>query len=233
MANQANGDAIKMDMNIEIQTFPGWRQWLAICKELKCMKQDEGRYRYSQLQARSVNRGVLVFLILLIITFAYFANAQTEKNQNMTNVIVAATKDETEIRALEDKFAAAFNAGNIDAMMKNYIKDKSLVVFDVVPPRQHLGADTYRKAWVGFFAHFKVRPKIEITDLAITADGSLGFSHSIQHVTGTDTKGNSVDRTVRVTDGYRKIGGKWLIVLEHISVPVDIATGKPDFNSKP
>jgi uncharacterized protein (TIGR02246 family) len=144
-----------------------------------------------------------------------------------------ASDDEAAIRALEDKFAAAFNAGDVDEMMKNYIPDKSLIVFDVVPPRQHLGADAYRKAWVGFFAHFRARPKISITDLGITVDGNLGFSHSIQHVVGTDTQGHSVDRTVRVTDGYRKIGGNWLIVLEHVSVPVDLKTGKPDFTSKP
>ncbi len=140
--------------------------------------------------------------------------------------------DEAAIRALEDKFAVAFNAGDVDAMMKNYIPDKSLVVFDVVPPRQHLGADTYRKAWLSFFLHFKGTPKIDITDLSITVDGNLGFSHSIQHVTGTDVQGNSIDRTVRVTDGYRKIEGNWLIVLEHVSVPVDLKTGKPDLTSK-
>ena len=61
----------------------------------------------------------------------------------------------------------------------------------------------------------------------------LGFSHSIQRVRGTDKKGQPVDITVRVTDGYRKIGGNWLIVLEHVSVPVDLATGKPDLSSKP
>jgi ketosteroid isomerase-like protein len=127
----------------------------------------------------------------------------------------------------------AFNAGDIDAMMKNYIADNSLVVFDVVPPRQHLGADVYRKAWESFFTHFRGTPKIAITDIGITVDSKIGFSHSIQHVTGTDTQGHSVDRTVRVTDGYRKIGDRWLIVLEHISVPVDLKTGKPDFSSKP
>lgn len=140
---------------------------------------------------------------------------------------------EAAIRALEDSFAAAFNAGNIDAMMKNYVSDESLVVFDVVPPRQHLGADAYRKAWMGFFAHFSGTPKITIADLAITVDGTLGFSHSIQHVTGTDKQGRPVDRTVRVTDGYRRFGGDWLIALEHVSVPVDLATGNPDVHSKP
>ena len=61
----------------------------------------------------------------------------------------------------------------------------------------------------------------------------MGFSHSIQHLTGTDTKGQPVDVTVRVTDVYRKIKGNWLIVHEHVSVPVDLNTGKPDLSSKP
>lgn len=145
----------------------------------------------------------------------------------------AASDDEAAIRALEERFAAAFNAGDVDAMMKNYTRDESLVVFDVVPPRQHSGADAYRQAWLAFFTQFRKTPKIAINDLVITVNGDLGFSHSIQHVTGTDTEGQLIDRTVRVTDGYRKIGGDWLIVLEHVSVPVDLKTGKPDFTSKP
>ena len=146
--------------------------------------------------------------------------------------MVTVKNDEAAIKALEDKFTAAFNEGNIDAMMKNYIADSSLIVFDVVPPRQHHGANEYRRAWEGFFSHFKKPPTIAITDLSITVDGSVGFSHSIQHVTGTDIQGHPVDRTVRVTDGYRKIGDNWLIVLEHVSVPVDVKTGRADFTSK-
>jgi uncharacterized protein (TIGR02246 family) len=144
-----------------------------------------------------------------------------------------ASDDEAAIRTLEANFAAALNAGDIDAMMASYVSDGSLVVFDVVPPRQHVGADEYRKAWSGYFAHFKGTPTFTITDLAITVDGTVGFSHSIQRTVGTDTHGQPVDRTVRVTDGYRKIGGKWLIALEHISVPVNLATGKADFTSQP
>jgi ketosteroid isomerase-like protein len=213
------------------------------------------------MPARNVNRGAFVLLLLLFMGVQFFGSAHTKKEQDMTisndiskepggseillddpsgnpielfqPVAVAASEDEAAIRALEERFAAAFNAGDVDAMMKNYIPDQSLVVFDVVPPRQHHGADAYRKAWVGFFAHFKSTPKIAITDLGITVEGNLGFSHSIQHVTGIDSQGHSVDRTVRVTDGYRKIGGNWLIVLEHVSVPVDLKTGKPDLTSKP
>ena len=117
--------------------------------------------------------------------------------------------------------------------MKVYVPGKGLLVFDVVPPRQYVGADAYRKDWADFFAMFKGSPKIEITDLSITAGANLAFSHSIQRVTGTDTKDQPIDLNVRVTDGYRKINGRWLVAHEHVSVPVDLTSGKPDLTSKP
>jgi ketosteroid isomerase-like protein len=38
---------------------------------------------------------------------------------------------------------------------------------------------------------------------------------------------------MRLTDVYRRINGQWLIEHEHVSVPVDLDTGKPDLASKP
>ena len=59
------------------------------------------------------------------------------------------------------------------------------------------------------------------------------FAHSIQRVSGTNTKGQPIDLTVRVTDVFRKTNGNWLVVHEHVSVPVDLDTGKPNLSSKP
>ena len=165
-------------------------------------------------------------LLLLFTGMQLFSNAQTKMSKMGTQNMINNPEDEAAIRELEDRFAAALNAGDVDAMMKNYVQDESLVFFDVVPREEYRGANAYRKDWVGFFSHFQGKPKFSITDLGITVDGDLGFSHSFQHVKGTDTHGHSVDRTVRVTDGYRKINGKWLIMLEHVSMPVDLATGK-------
>lgn len=138
----------------------------------------------------------------------------------------AASNEEAAIRALADRFVKAFNAGDIDAIMKNYIWDETLVVFDIVPRKQYLGADAYREAWVEMFSRFEGSPQIEIAKHGITVDGSVAFGHCFMHVTGTDKQDHPVDRWVRVTNGYRKIAGHWLIVLEHISVPVDFTTGK-------
>jgi ketosteroid isomerase-like protein len=147
--------------------------------------------------------------------------------------IQAAPRDEASIRALESQFAAAVSAKDVGAIMKVYVPNESLVVFDVVPPRQYVGAKAYAKDWTDFLGMFKGPLKFEISDLSVTADRRMGFGHSIQRVTGTDTKGQQIDLTVRVTDVYRKINGNWLVVHEHISVPVDLDTGKPDLSSKP
>ena len=144
---------------------------------------------------------------------------------------VAAPTDEAQIRAVEGRFAAAVSAKDVDAIMKFYSSD--VFVFDVVPPRQYVGAAAYRADWTGFFAGFAGPVKFEISDLVASADGSIGYSHSIQHISGTDPKGAAVDLTVRVTDVFRKQGDAWLIVQEHVSVPVDLGTGKADLTSKP
>jgi len=41
--------------------------------------------------------------------------------------------------------------------MKAYVDDESLVVFDVIPPRQYVGAKAYRKDWEAFLGTLEVR----------------------------------------------------------------------------
>lgn len=140
---------------------------------------------------------------------------------------------QSDIRALENQFVAAFKAKDLDAIMKVYVPDQSLFVFDVIPPRQYVGADAYRKDWQGFLGSLNGPIAVELTDLAVASDHNLAYGHSIQHVTGKDKDGKPLDLTVRVTDVYKKIKGHWLIIHEHVSVPVDLDTGKPDLASKP
>jgi len=59
------------------------------------------------------------------------------------------------------------------------------------------------------------------------------YSHSIVHFACVNGDNTKLDLILRVTDGYANFGGKWLISHEHISVPVDLATGKADLQSKP
>src|SRR4029077_15699943 len=60
-----------------------------------------------------------------------------------------------DIKALEDRFIAAVTAKDLDAIMKVYVPDQTLFVFDVEPPRQYVGAEAYRKDWQAFLDSFK------------------------------------------------------------------------------
>jgi ketosteroid isomerase-like protein len=145
----------------------------------------------------------------------------------------ARADDKGDIRALEMRFVEALKAKDVNAIMAAYVPDETLVVFDVVPPRQYVGWKAYKKDWEDFLALFDGAIMVALTDLHVTTVGSLGYGHSIQRVTGHMRDGKTLDLTVRVTDVYRKVKGKWLIVHEHVSVPVDLATGKPDLESRP
>jgi uncharacterized protein (TIGR02246 family) len=135
-------------------------------------------------------------------------------------------QDQAAIRVLEDKFAAAFNARDSNAIMALYSSGDDLVVFDSVPPRQYTGWDAYKKDWDDTFAMFPGPVQFQVSDLVVTVGGDVAFSHSIQSGTFTDKKGKKVALTVRVTDGYKKVNGQWLIAHEHVSIPVDMATMK-------
>ena len=165
----------------------------------------------------------MVAVLLFVCGVVYCSYAQVQK-----------ASDKAEIEALEQRFINAFMAKDVEAIMKAYAPGAELVVFDVVPPRQYIGFEAYKKDWEDFFASFPGRVVVfEIKDLSVTTDSKLGYGHSIQHTIMTKKDGSKLDLTVRVTDCYRKIDGKWLITHEHVSVPVDIETGKADLTSRP
>ncbi len=133
---------------------------------------------------------------------------------------------------LEDRLAAGIRAKDIDKIMACYMNSPKLVVFDLIPPRQYTGWEAYKANWQGFLAQCNDSPTWEISDLHIQGGQGYAFSHSIQHAACT-TKNGKMDLILRVTDGYANFKGNWLIAHEHISVPVDLATGKADLRSKP
>lgn len=141
--------------------------------------------------------------------------------------------DEAAIRTLEQNFAQAVKAKDVNKIMNVYEHSPKLVVFDVIPPREYAGWDAYKKDWQDFLSSFQEPITFEISGLNVTAVGDLGYGYSFQRVAGKSTDGSAVNMTVRVTDVYRKIDGKWLVVHEHISVPVDLKTAKADLLSKP
>jgi ketosteroid isomerase-like protein len=143
----------------------------------------------------------------------------------------AQSDDNAQINALYQQFTTAFRHKDLDAIMALYPHDNTLFVFDVGTPREHVGWESYRADWKGLFSSIKGNPTFSISELGITVSGDVAYTHSIQSFTGN--MGNLHALTVRVTDVLRKNNGKWLIVQEHVSVPINYATLKPDLMSRP
>ena len=145
----------------------------------------------------------------------------------------SATDTQGAIRSLEDSFASAVRAKDLDKIMSLYTVSENLVVFDLVPPRQYTGWKAYKEDWRNFLAQCKNNPTFEISELETYGGNRFAYSHSIQHFTCTNQQDKKLDLILRVTDGYANFGGQWLIAHEHVSVPVDMTTGKAVFQSQP
>jgi len=117
--------------------------------------------------------------------------------------------------------------------MAYYAPGDRLDSYDIVPPLQYKGAAAYRKDYAEFFKQFKGPIHVDERDVDIEADNNVAFAHGLERLTGTSTDGKPVDTWLRWTSGYRKIGGRWYALHDHVSVPVDLATGKALLDLKP
>jgi ketosteroid isomerase-like protein len=143
----------------------------------------------------------------------------------------AGPADDAKIRAARAELVAAMKGKNLDAIMSHYAPD--VVVYDAGPPREYVGAAAFRENWRGFLVGLPGPWSVEASEGAVATGGSLGYARTIVHFVCTDAKGAKVEFTDRLTDVYRRIGGKWLIVHEHTSFPVDFETAKADMLSRP
>ena len=119
---------------------------------------------------------------------------------------------------------------NLDQVMEFFADGAEMRQFDVMTPREFNGRE-FRDHFVELAANYS--GKVEVIDLRVDATAEMAFSSCIQHTWGTAPNGQPFDMSFRVTDCLKKIGGKWKIVHEHVSFPIDMKTGKADFQSKP
>ncbi len=123
--------------------------------------------------------------------------------------------NEIEIRELMDKWAAAVAKKDIEAILDNY--DEDVVVFDVPPPMVLKGRDRYRNNWQEFLTNFKEKVKVDFADTSITAGDDVALLSTLTRVGNADDPDSG--SWVRVTVGYKKTAGRWLVIHEHASIP--------------
>ena len=166
------------------------------------------------------------FLKYSVLTIACFLFLEMPKARTEAN-------NEAEVRQLLDRWAKAFHAKDLNGIMSIYEPGQALVSYDIVPPLQYTGFEAYKKDYREFLDQFQGPIDIEYRDLNIIASDTVAFSRGLERMTGTLKNGQKFDAWVRFTEGYRKTSGHWLAIHDHISVPVDLDTGKAALDLKP
>jgi len=142
-----------------------------------------------------------------------------------------ARRDVDAIKAKYSAWKHAFEARDLDGIMALYSPD--VLAYDAVPPLQFSGSDAHRRDYAAFLGQFKGPIRVTIPHVHVEQSGVVAYAFGLEHLRGTMTNGTSIDMWLRFTDGWKRQNGQWLIEHEHVSVPVDLASGRARLDLTP
>ncbi|GGP64850.1 nuclear transport factor 2 family protein [Saccharothrix coeruleofusca] len=124
-----------------------------------------------------------------------------------------------------EQWRKTFEAKDVEGMMSFYADGEAFSAFDLMPPIEFRGGEMWRRNWVDFFAAWRGPLRLDFADVEVHASTDLGFARLLVRLVGT-MNGQEVDLWVRTTNCFRRVDGQWLMIHDHVSVPLDFATGR-------
>jgi uncharacterized protein (TIGR02246 family) len=134
----------------------------------------------------------------------------------------ARTTNETTIRDVVENWARAVRTKNLDGILANHSPD--ILMFDVPPPVQSKGIEAYKKTWDLFFSWSRDFGVFDISEMNITAGNDVAFVTALMRCAGAEANEDKIELEFRLTIGLRKIGGQWIVMHEHHSIPAPPAS---------
>ena len=116
---------------------------------------------------------------------------------------------------VDQAWVKAMKANDLEATMALYAPD-AVAYF---PDGDFKGKEAIRKSWTDFLAMFTVKDATSQGTYETTGDTSLGWGFWSLTVVPKGG-GEPIAMKGRATVVVRKIGGKWLYVVDHASVPL-------------
>ena len=117
---------------------------------------------------------------------------------------------------------AAVIGKQIDHLVEQCAHDVSM--FDV--SSQLDGIDAYKQEWQKFSPYFNDHIKIVRRDMKVYTSDDLAVIHCHSKVENSLLQGKLQMPWCRTTLCMQKKKGHWLVVHQHISMPIDMVTGK-------
>lgn len=134
--------------------------------------------------------------------------------------------EQSQIRTTLKYMTKAFHDHDLNGVMMMYDPQGAFTAYDLVPPLRYVGYAAYRENTAKFMSQFKGPIAVEFKDFNVVADNKMGYVFTLQHISGALTNGQKVSMWMRMTSIFRRYGNQWKDVHDHISVPVDLDSGK-------
>jgi ketosteroid isomerase-like protein len=158
----------------------------------------------------------LGYVIALQTAFAFSAEPATD---------AAGAAAEAQIRATLAAVTKGYHDRSADAATSLYVNDDQLLLFDLIPPLQQKGFKGVHRSAETLFAGTLGPVTMEYSDVFIVVDGRHAYLRAFCHAAMTMKDNSKVDILQRVTDVFENRSGRWLVILEHASVPIDLKSG--------
>lgn len=135
------------------------------------------------------------------------------------------------VAARRNAWRETFERQDVDGMMSFYVPEIYSYDLMAAPEADGLklafdGEAIWRRNWVAFFDMFEDDLEVTIENLTVYQSGDIATVRGLTRLQGTMTSGQYVDMWSRETNVLRRIDGAWLVVHDHVSVPMDFATGQ-------
>jgi ketosteroid isomerase-like protein len=128
--------------------------------------------------------------------------------------------EEATFRKLLDSYCLAWSSANPDNAAKFYAKEDGLVFYDLAPFSYHGWKEYHDGVQKQFFDNASAVKLTAGKDLKVTRRGTVAWMTVPMHVSLTGKDGKTTDAEVRYTGIWERRGASWLLVHEHLSVPM-------------
>ncbi|MER7002529.1 nuclear transport factor 2 family protein [Dactylosporangium sp. NPDC000555] len=125
--------------------------------------------------------------------------------------------DEGEIRELHARWFAAGARKDLDALMAPIAAD--VVSYEHVAPLEYVGIDAVREVCRQGLEASDNTVTWEVPDLRVVVDGDLAVGWGLNRIRVPRPDGSTTEYRSRGTRVFRRTGGEWKLVHQHLSFP--------------
>ena len=128
-----------------------------------------------------------------------------------------------EIIALTKLWDKTLEKCNANELLQGYAED--VEVFDI--GSQLTGRNNFKELWESCFPYFGSVPQAIRRKFKLYASSELAFLHCYSKICGSNQPNPEESPWCRTTVCFHKAGSEWVVVHEHISMPIDFEKQSP------